>query len=139
MLLQNYLKRFLDEDQVHFLVNYNILGGWKYVNKQTGEFFNDENDFDQSLQTLLNNYDNYQPNQYFSNNYGNEHTGVELRDFLLKHLSNCQDSDYFEKGLDLAIKSGLKVTAVDILDFFCMEIDFSKDLETVNNILRLNE
>ena len=57
---------------------------------------------------------------------------------LLKYLSNCQDSDYFEKGLELAIKSGLKVTAVDISDFFCMEIDFNKDLEIVNNILKLN-
>ena len=57
---------------------------------------------------------------------------------LLKYLSNCQDSDYFEKGLELAIKSGLKVTAVDVSDFFCMEIDFRKDLEIVNNIIKLN-
>ena len=58
---------------------------------------------------------------------------------LLNHLSNCQGNDYFEKGLELAIQSGLKVTAVDISDLFCMEIDFHEDLEAVNNILRLNE
>ena len=58
---------------------------------------------------------------------------------LVKHLSNCQENDYFEKGLELAIQSGLKVTAVDISDLTCMEIDFREDLEAVNNILRLNE
>ena len=70
------------------LVNYNILGGWKYVNEHTGELFHNIDDFEQSLQKLLNNYDNYDPHTYFTNNYGNEHTGVELRDFLLQHLNN---------------------------------------------------
>ena len=58
---------------------------------------------------------------------------------LVKYLSNCQENDYFEKGLEFAIQSGLKVTAVDISDLTCMEIDFREDLEAVNNILRLNE
>ena len=31
-------------------MNINIYGGWKYINNQTGEFFSDENDFENSLQ-----------------------------------------------------------------------------------------
>ena len=58
---------------------------------------------------------------------------------LAKYLSDCQENDYFEKGLELAIQSGLKVTPVDISDLTCIEIDFHEDLEAVNNILRLNE
>ncbi|CDW83025.1 UNKNOWN [Stylonychia lemnae] len=35
------------------IVNYNIVGGWKYINNQTGVFFNDENDIVQSYQDLM--------------------------------------------------------------------------------------
>ena len=34
-------------------VNYNILGGWKYVNEKTGEYFKDEHDFEPALKKLL--------------------------------------------------------------------------------------
>lgn len=70
------------------LVNYNILGGWKYVNKNTGEFFNNEKDFEPALQKLLNNYNNYNPSEYFWSNYGEDKTGVKLRDFLLTNINN---------------------------------------------------
>ena len=70
------------------LVNYNILGGWKYVNEQTGEFFTDEHDFEQSLKKLLENYDNYSPSKYYWDNYGKEKSGILLRDFLLENVNN---------------------------------------------------
>ena len=70
------------------LVNYNILGGWKYVNDKTGEFFNDELDFEESLKRLLNKYDSYTPSKYFWSNYGKNNTGVKLRDFLIKNIKN---------------------------------------------------
>lgn len=73
---------------VRALVNYNILGGWKYINDKTGEFFTDEHDFEKALTKLLNNYDNYEPFKYFKEKYGNNITGVQLRDFLLEHLNN---------------------------------------------------
>ena len=57
---------------------------------------------------------------------------------LVKYLSDCQENDYFEKGLELAIQNGLKVTPVDISELTCMEIDFREDLEAVNNILKQN-
>ena len=52
------------------LVNKNIVGGWKYVNNLTGEFFTDEKDIEYSLSKLLNNYDKYQPRSYFMSKYG---------------------------------------------------------------------
>ena len=69
------------------LVNYNILGGWKYINNKTGELFTEDN-FEEALTKLLNNYDSYEPYKYFKANYGINTTGVQLRDFLLEHLDN---------------------------------------------------
>ena len=54
---------------------------------------------------------------------------------LKKYLSDCDNNDYFEKGIELAIQHGLKVAAVDISDFMCMEIDFLDDLNLVNKTL----
>ena len=66
------------------LVNYNIVGGWKYVNEKTGEFFTDEKDFDKSLQKLRKNMDRnqYSPRDYFINNHGPQHEGKELIQFI---------------------------------------------------------
>ena len=81
------------------LVNYNILGGWKYVNNKTGEFFKDEHDFKSSLTKLLRNYNNYEPRKYFTENYGNKTTGVELRNFLLSNLSNLNFTNQSTKWI----------------------------------------
>ncbi|MDA2984631.1 MAG: phosphocholine cytidylyltransferase family protein, partial [Actinomycetota bacterium] len=52
---------------------------------------------------------------------------------LLKNLELCQESDYFERGIELAIESdGLKVTPVDISDLFAVEVDFQEDLDRAN-------
>ena len=54
---------------------------------------------------------------------------------LLKHLEKCGDNDYFERGIETAIQEdGLKVKAVDISDFRCMEIDFEEDLVAANKM-----
>lgn len=56
---------------------------------------------------------------------------------LLDHLEKCDDNDYFEKGIETAIKEDdLKVKAVDISNFRCMEVDFKEDLEAANNIFK---
>ena len=85
------------------LVNYNILGGWKYVNEHTGEFFNDENDLEPALNKLLDNYDNYNPSEFFRNNYGNNTTGVQLRDFLLKNLNNLNFNKNSTKYITMSV------------------------------------
>lgn len=55
---------------------------------------------------------------------------------FINRLEECEDNDYFERGLELAIeKDGIKITAVDISAYNCMEIDFVEDLENVNKML----
>ncbi|PCJ98365.1 MAG: UDP-N-acetylglucosamine pyrophosphorylase [Flavobacteriaceae bacterium] len=57
--------------------------------------------------------------------------------FLINRLEGCDDNDYFERGLEIAIeKDGLKVCAVDISAYDCMEVDFKEDLENANNLFR---
>jgi choline kinase len=52
---------------------------------------------------------------------------------LIKRLVECDDQDYFERGIELAIeKDGLKVLPVDISDLFAVEVDFEADLERAN-------
>lgn len=55
---------------------------------------------------------------------------------FIKRLDSCDDNEYFEKGLEVAIeKDDLKIKAIDISEFNCMEIDFVEDLENVNKML----
>lgn len=55
---------------------------------------------------------------------------------FINRLEECDENDYFERGLELGIeKDDLKVKAVDISKYNCMEIDFVEDLENVNNLL----
>lgn len=54
---------------------------------------------------------------------------------FIDQLENCGDNDYFEKGIEMAIeKSNLKVKALDISHFRCMEVDFKEDLEAANKM-----
>jgi len=56
---------------------------------------------------------------------------------LINRLEECDDNDYFERGLEMAIeKDGLQISAVDISAFDCMEVDFKEDLDNANNIFR---
>ena len=64
------------------LVNKNIVGGWKYINDQTGELFTNENDVEKALKKLLENFSKYTPRKYFSENYGPQRCGKLLAGFL---------------------------------------------------------
>jgi|TARA_R110002020_G_scaffold164412_2_gene351030 choline kinase len=60
----------------------------------------------------------------------------DIKSFITR-LEQCDDNDYFERGLELAIeKDGLKISAVDISDYNCMEVDFKEDLENANTLFR---
>jgi choline kinase len=49
---------------------------------------------------------------------------------LVARLAECDDHDYFERGIELAIANGdMEVTPVDISDLFAVEVDFAEDLE----------
>lgn len=51
-------------------------------------------------------------------------------------LAECDDQDYFERGLELAIeKDGLKLLPVDIKELFAVEVDFAEDLTRANEHL----
>ncbi len=55
--------------------------------------------------------------------------------FLIKRLEECDNNDYFERGIEQAIKlDNIKVSAIDISKYKCMEVDFIEDLENVNKI-----
>ena len=52
---------------------------------------------------------------------------------LIMRLEECDDQDYFERGIELAIeKDGLQVLPIDISDLFAVEVDFEADLERAN-------
>ena len=80
------------------LVNKNILGGWKYVNDQTGEFFTDENDISASLEKLLSKIKSkqYNPRNFFLKNYGVINAGKKLKEFL---YDNYGDKINIDKSL----------------------------------------
>lgn len=58
------------------------------------------------------------------------------KETLIERLAECADSDYFERGIELAIdKDGMKVAPVDIGNFFAVEVDFEEDLTRANEHL----
>lgn len=62
-------------------------------------------------------------------------TSKDIKKFISR-LEECNDNDYFERGLEIAIeKDDLQIRAVDISKFNCMEVDFKEDLDNVNKLL----
>lgn len=52
---------------------------------------------------------------------------------FIDELEKCGDNDYFEKGLEEAIKNkGLRLTPIDISMYRCIEVDFTEDLDNAN-------
>ncbi len=52
---------------------------------------------------------------------------------LERRLETCDDQDYFERALEQAVhEDGLRLLAVDISRWFCVEVDFQSDLDVVN-------
>lgn len=70
------------------LVNYDLVGGWKYVNQETGEFFHDEDDFIPQCEKIIKNYQFYNPREWYEQNYGPDISGVILLNFLKEHYPN---------------------------------------------------
>lgn len=67
------------------LMNRNIIGGWKYVNERTGEFFNDMGDFRESLQKIMHNAKAggvYEPRKYIEEVAGGDVSGQRLFRFI---------------------------------------------------------
>lgn len=66
------------------LMNWHIVGGWKYINDKTGVFFHDEHDIKQAIEKLRS--PDFQkglnPRQWFIDNWGPHNSGVRLQAFL---------------------------------------------------------
>ena len=62
------------------LVNKDIIGGWKYVNQETGIFY-DSSTIEESIKEIVKN--NYNPRKHFLDNYGMKNSGKILRDFIV--------------------------------------------------------
>lgn len=57
--------------------------------------------------------------------------------YLIARLEDCDDEDYFERGIELVIgKDGRRFTALDISSAMCIEVDFAEDLVRANKALR---
>src|SRR2546421_3590380 len=55
------------------------------------------------------------------------------REVLVEHLERCPDDEYFERGLETAVAdAGMRVSAVDISEYGCVEVDFEPDLDRAN-------
>ncbi|MDQ6641587.1 MAG: phosphocholine cytidylyltransferase family protein [Actinomycetota bacterium] len=55
---------------------------------------------------------------------------------LVERLDECDDQDYFERGIELSIeKDGLRFEPVDISEFQVVEVDFDEDLTRANAFL----
>ena len=67
---------------VPVLVNYNIWGGWKYINEDTGEFLMQE-DVGQSIESLL--IKKYEPRKYFMMEHGLINSSKKLATILSYH------------------------------------------------------
>lgn len=62
------------------LVNKSILGGWKYINNKTGEFFDDINDIKQACEKIISTQ--YNPRDWYSTNFGPIKSGCRLLSFM---------------------------------------------------------
>jgi choline kinase len=55
---------------------------------------------------------------------------------LIQRLAECDDSDYFERGIELTIeRDHTRVLPFDIGDLFAVEVDFEEDLSRANSHL----
>jgi choline kinase len=60
---------------------------------------------------------------------GINYISADDRPVLTRRLQECDDQDYFERGIELAIeKDGMEVEALDISHHPVIEIDFAEDL-----------
>lgn len=70
-----------------------------------------------------------------------EAIGVNLiseKDFsvFLEKLVACEDNDYFEKGIELAVNDQVDFFPADISGCRCIEVDFKEDLEKAKKMFR---
>lgn len=67
---------------------------------------------------------------------GINYVSAQDKAMLITRLAECSESDYFERGIELAIeKDRMRVLPVDIGEMFAVEVDFEEDLDRANRHL----
>jgi hypothetical protein len=90
-------------------MNKDIIGGWHYINDQTGEFV-DLYNFDSFEKTLVNflkklNNNEYHPRDWFIKNYGKYNSGKRLLKFVQEVFKEDElnfkydEIDYLKPGI----------------------------------------
>jgi hypothetical protein len=73
------------------LLNYNIVGGWKYIGPQSGAFFKSANDLEPGLRYILDNLSKMSPREYYLKNFSKPVAGKRLKHFIEKHFKDKID------------------------------------------------
>jgi choline kinase len=67
---------------------------------------------------------------------GINYVSVQDKPKLIVRLAECDDSDYFERGIEIMVeKDAARVVPFDIRDLFAVEVDFEEDLSRANQHL----
>lgn len=65
---------------------------------------------------------------------GINYVSAQEKTALIRWLREVDASDYFERGIELAIHAGdLRVSPIDVSDLYAVEVDFAEDLEQANH------
>lgn len=60
----------------------------------------------------------------------------EYLPLFISCLENCNDDDYFEKGIEMVLEHDVEFFPVDIKNNFCVEVDFHEDLELARKFIK---
>ena len=74
---------------VPVFMNQNIVGGWKYINDNTGGFFNNISDFRENLEEFL--AGDYNPRDYITEHYGDDKAGRRFLKFVERNFGDRVD------------------------------------------------
>lgn len=55
---------------------------------------------------------------------------------FIQALKECDDQDYFERGVEILIERGEKFKPLNIGERFCVEVDFPEDLKEAKRYFR---
>lgn len=86
---------------IPLFVNANIIGGWKYVNSETGMTFNNLDDFKYKLDLFLGRVSGYSPRDFFVSNHGILNSGRELLQFIFSNYKGQTNVSRFAKYLTI--------------------------------------
>ena len=73
------------------LLNYNIVGGWKYINKNSGALFKNLKEIKEGANYIINNHKNIHPRKEYLEHYGYENAGKRFKEFIENNYKNKID------------------------------------------------